>query len=150
MSYEKRFKVADLQPDVAIGIKIPMTRKDGRLFSQSYSTQEQLLSNLYNLLLTRKKERLMQPEFGTEILNHIFEPNFDDLNDKIGTEIESAINFWLPYINIVSLKVERVSIESNVKEYEHGVTISLIVKLNKLQAEIPVTLLATQNAIELI
>jgi phage baseplate assembly protein W len=150
MSYEKKFKVADLQPDVAIGIKLPIVSLDGRLFDQSYSTSEQLLSNLHNLLLTRKKERIMQPEFGTNILNHIFEPNTDDLNDKIGIEIENAIKFWLPYVSIISLKVERVTVESGIKEYEHGVTISLIVQLNQEQAEIPVTLLATQNGIELI
>jgi phage baseplate assembly protein W len=152
MSYEKKFKVIDLQPDVAVGIKLPLVGKDGRLFDLSYSTSEQLLSNLHNLLLTRKKERIMQPEFGTNILNHIFEPNTDSLNDKIGIEIESAIKFWLPYVSIISLKIQRVTVDSiyNVTEYEHGVTISLIVNLNEQEPEIPVTLLATQNGIELI
>ena len=152
MSYEKRFRVADLRPDIAIGIKLPFVRIDGGLFELSYSTSDQLLSNLHNLLLTRKKERIMQPELGTNILNHIFEPNTDDLNVKISDEIENAIKFWLPYVILVSINTQRVTVDSNrsIDGYEHGVTISLIVQLSEQEAEIPVTLLATENVIELI
>ena len=93
MSYEQRFKVADLQPDVAIGIQLPMVSRNGRLFDQSYSTNVQALSNLHNLLLTNKGERIHQPEFGTDLLSHIFEQNEVDLQDKIGNSIESAIRY---------------------------------------------------------
>jgi len=151
MSYEKRFKVADLQPDIAIGIKLPMVAKNGRLFEQSYSTDEQAISNLHNLLLTSKGERIMQPEFGTDILNYIFEQNDVNLHDKIGTAIESSIRFWLPYINVTELVVTRVSVNSNkISDSEHGVTVSLKVIINQAKSAIPVTLLATQNSIELL
>ena len=53
----------DLEPDIAVGITLPFG-KDKGLFSLSYTTEEQSISNLKNLLLTRKGERLFQPEFG--------------------------------------------------------------------------------------
>jgi phage baseplate assembly protein W len=150
MSYEQRFKVADLQPDVAIGIQLPMVSRNGRLFDQSYSTNVQALSNLHNLLLTNKGERIHQPEFGTDLLSHIFEQNEVDLQDKIGNSIESAIRFWLPYITIAEMKIVRVAVASGYADPEHGVTVSLQIKINKDESAIPVTLLATQNAIELL
>lgn len=150
MSYEKRFKVADLQPDVAIGIQLPMVAKNGRLFDQSYSTNVQALSNLHNLLLTNKGERMMQPEFGTDLLSHIFEQNEESLRDKIGNSIESAIRFWLPYIDITELTVTRVLVDTAYGDPEHGITASLKIRINRELSEVPVTLLVTQNAIELL
>ena len=48
MSYEKRYNTIDLLPDVAVGIKLPMLRSDGVLFELSYSTEDQIISNLIN------------------------------------------------------------------------------------------------------
>lgn len=150
MSYEQKFKVLDLLPDIAVGIKIPMISTAGVLFDLSFSTEEQLLSNLKNLLFTNKGERIMQPEFGTDLINHIFEPNLTELNDKIANSIESAILFWLPYINIISIDAQQVSARIGSND-EHGVVVSLIVKLSEnSMSETQVTLLATANKIEFI
>ena len=43
----------DFNNDVAVGVKLPFGKPNG-LFSQSYTTEEQAVSNLKNLLLTRK------------------------------------------------------------------------------------------------
>ena len=51
MSIIKKYNPIDLLPDVAVGIKLPFTGKSGNLFDLSYSTEEQALSNLKNLLL---------------------------------------------------------------------------------------------------
>ena len=37
------------------------------VFESSYTTQQAVISNLKNLILTTKGERYMQPEFGTSI-----------------------------------------------------------------------------------
>ena len=50
MAYEKRFMPIDLQPDVAVGVKLPLVSKSGQLFDLSYSTEEQAISNIKNLL----------------------------------------------------------------------------------------------------
>ncbi len=86
----------------SIGIKLPMNGRSGTprggLFNLSYSTEEQAVSNYVNLLLTRKGERYMQPEFGIAIQDYLFEPNTDVIRTEIEFEIRRQSGFWLPYI----------------------------------------------------
>ena len=39
------------------------------LFKSSYLTKDQVISNVRNLILTNKGERIMNPDFGTNIYN---------------------------------------------------------------------------------
>ena len=145
MAYEQI--ITTNNPDVAVGITLPFARRDGRLFYLSYSTEEQALSNLTNLILTRQGERIMQPFFGTNLQDSLFEQNSDELKSSINDSITEAVNFWLPYIEITELNVETVLAVANSKE-EHGVTISMKVSVNGVQSEIPITFLVTASTIE--
>jgi phage baseplate assembly protein W len=150
MAYELQKKhPIDLLPDVAVGIKLPMTGKNGVLFDQSYSTQEQALSNLKNLILTRKGERIMQPLFGTNLQDLLFEQNTDSLKDSLYNSIASAVSFWLPYITIDSLNVQSVVAVGSTQE-EHGVTISIVVSVNGQPANQPITFLVTTSTVTVI
>jgi hypothetical protein len=149
MSYEKKYHPIDLLPDVAVGIKLPIVGVDGRLFDLSYSTEDQAISNLKNLILTRQGERLMQPLFGTKLQDSLFEQNDDILKASIKSSIEQAVEFWLPYISINSLEVNPVIAVGSSRE-EHGVQISLQVSVNDQEANIPITFLATATTVAVI
>tara|TARA_B100001057_G_scaffold493084_1_gene586857 strand:+ start:1182 stop:1619 length:438 start_codon:yes stop_codon:yes gene_type:complete len=95
----------DFNKDVAVGIKLPFGKKNG-LFSQSYTTEEQAISNLKNLLLTRKGERPFQPEFGSDVYSLLFENMSLDLDDRLKNTLSADIRFWLPYIVIDNIDVE--------------------------------------------
>ena len=73
----------DLNPDVRIGLKLPFNRGKSGLFSQSQTTLEQAGSNIKNLLLTAKGERVMQPDFGSRLRDLLFEQYTEDLQDRI-------------------------------------------------------------------
>jgi phage baseplate assembly protein W len=146
MAIEKKYRPLDLQQDVAIGVKLPFTNKRGGLFELSYSTEEQLLSNLKNLILTRKGERVYQPAFGTTLQDALFEQNDDIMRKRIEYSIKSAIDFWLPYIGIMELTVNPV-IASSSKIDEHGIVVKLTVQLNGRDAEITLTFLVTPTLI---
>jgi len=88
-----------------IGITLPFTTKDGRLFKSSTTNFEQAKTNLINLLYTETGERVMQPTFGVGFKKYLFEPNIDDLADRIETEIRDAVATWLPYIIIDEISV---------------------------------------------
>jgi phage baseplate assembly protein W len=149
MAIEKRYYPIDLLPDVAVGIKLPLSKQDGRLFDLSYTTEEQAISNLKNLILTRQGERLMQPLFGTRLQDTLFEPNTELIRDALRESIISAVQFWLPYITIQRLDVESViSVLGNIEE--HGVKVTLIVNVNNQEANIPVTFLVTQTTVEIL
>ena len=103
----------DDDPDVRIGVNLPFTRdnKTG-WFDQSFTTLDAAKSNLRNLLLTMKGERLMQPNFGTDLMKLVFEQDDGTLVDRIRETIIDAVEFWLPYLNINTIEVND-SVESD-------------------------------------
>ena len=96
----------DDDPDVRIGVNLPFSRdnKTG-WFDQSFTTLDAAKSNLRNLLLTMKGERLMQPNFGTDLMKLVFEQDDGTLVDRIRETIIDAVEFWLPYLNINTIEV---------------------------------------------
>ena len=122
----------DFKKDVAVGIKLPFGKPNG-LFSQSFTTEEQAVSNLKNLLLTRKGERPFQPLFGSDVYSLLFE-NIDlDLNERISDTLSEDIKFWLPYIVIDNVDVQSepdrnfVKIELRFRVTEQGANQQIIV-----------------------
>jgi hypothetical protein len=89
----------------AYGITLPVQRGNSGYFSQAFSSFEQAKSNLRNLLLTRKGERIFQPNFGSGIHELLFDQATDELETRLQENITNSVNFWLPYINIDTIDV---------------------------------------------
>ena len=87
---------------IYFGLKFPLTYKDGRdgFFPRAKTLTDQAYSNLKNLLLTRKGERLGQPTFGSDLWNIIFEQITEDIGDSVEQSVREAVDYWLPYITI--------------------------------------------------
>ena len=102
----KLVKDTETYNDYAIGISLPI-QLGGTGFSQTYSTTEQMKSNIKNLLLTRKGERILQPEFGSGLHEILFDFNNDDIEGKIEDTINQAFEQWLPYVTIADIVVEQ-------------------------------------------
>ena len=90
----------------AYGITLPVQRGNNGFFASAFTSFEQAKSNLKNLLLTRKGERIFQPNFGSGIHELLFEQATDDLEGRLQENITDSVNFWLPYINIDTIDVE--------------------------------------------
>jgi len=90
----------------AYGITLPLRRGETGFFEQAFVSFEQAKSNLKNLLLTKKGERVMQPNFGTGLHSLLFEQIDDNLESKIQETITKNVNYWLPYVNIKNIDVE--------------------------------------------
>jgi phage baseplate assembly protein W len=98
-----KYNVSDLKENdyKVIGISINETSNSNGAFAVNFTTIDQAKSNLQNLILTKKGERLMQPEFGCDIWKILFEPIVDgDIESKIEETVLDAVNTWLPYLNI--------------------------------------------------
>jgi len=91
--------------DYAIGITLPL-QFGSSTFNQSFKTIDQAKSNIKNLLLTKKGERVLQPEFGSGLQELLFEPNVDDFEEKIEDTINNAIETWLPYVTVEEIDIE--------------------------------------------
>jgi phage baseplate assembly protein W len=92
--------------DYAIGISLPL-QIGGTGFAQTYNTTEQIKSNIKNLLLTQRGERILQPEFGSGLHEILFDFNNDDIEGKIEDAINEAFQQWLPYVTIADIVVEQ-------------------------------------------
>lgn len=98
-----KYNVTDIKENdyKVLGVSINETSDSNGAFAVNFTSINQAKSNLQNLILTRKGERLMQPEFGCDIWKIIFEPIIEgDIESKIENSILDAVNAWLPYLNI--------------------------------------------------
>lgn len=76
-----------------------------QVFQPIYITTDQALENLKTLLLTRIGERYAQPDFGTFLLNVIFQPINENLKEQISDLIIPQVSTFLPYITISNIDV---------------------------------------------
>ena len=104
----------DLDPDVTIGLSLPMKHDDVKgFFPGTTTTLSQTGSNIRNLLLTNKGERVGQPTFGCGLLKVLFEPLSDDLVNQVESSISEAMAEWLPHVTVSKLNVEPDEVEIN-------------------------------------
>ena len=94
----------DINEDVYIGLELPLTHTQSGFFNRTKTALEQAKSNIKNLLLTNKGERLGNPTFGTNLLRLVFSQENTDLESRVEEEIRAAMSEFLPYINIRSIE----------------------------------------------
>jgi len=70
-----------------------------------YTTKDQAKANIRNLLLTRKGERYNLINFGSGLLNVVFQPSTPEIKELIDLEINEALTNWLPYIIVQDLEI---------------------------------------------
>lgn len=136
--------IKDTKP---IGVTLPFNNQNG-VFNLSYTNVEQVLSNLKNLLMTKKGERIMQPDFGTDLEYYLFEQITDELTFKESLlgEIRTALTMWMPYVTISEVDMEvNVADDGRVSEPHHAVAISLTLFITGTNIYLPVRILISDT-----
>ena len=106
--------------DYAVGLALPI-QISNVAFKQNYTEIEQLKSNIKNLLLTKRGERLMNPLFGSGVETVLFEPITDEFEDKIQEIITNSVERYIPNVSIDEINVDM----SNENKDRNSVNISL-------------------------
>lgn len=89
-----------------INIRYPFQNSDTGFFLALNSTDALAIkSDLMHLLLTRKGQRLYNPDFGTDLLTFIFEPNDTKNLSDIKDSVSVSVKKYLPNLTITSLTV---------------------------------------------
>jgi len=152
-----KYQPINESPDQAIGIPLPFNMASkarpatanyassslsgNSVFGSTYTTQEQVVSNLKNLLLTSKGERYMQPNFGTNIYSLLFENNTQDIRSTVKKTLTKDIKFWLPYITVNDVIV-------TTSADMHELTIALHFKITNIGANLVINVIASENDLQ--
>ena len=89
-----------------IGIKLPIRLGKTGYFEQTFTTLDTVKEDIVNLLLTRKGERPLQPNFGTDLAKVLFENIIDGIDTIIERIIQQAIDFWMPYVILEEIVID--------------------------------------------
>ena len=109
MAYELNKKIViDTEEfnNYAVGITLPIQRGSDGYFAQSFKTFDQIRSNLKNLLLTKKGERILQPEFGSGLHDLLFNPATEKFEEDLESTINDAVTKWLPYVIVEDINID--------------------------------------------
>jgi len=98
-----RVNPLDLQKNIVIGVSLPFNAPG--VFNKTYSTKDQIKSNLVNLLLTDKGERIMNPEFGADIKKSLFDNITDSSIELLKLKIIDAISIFIPEVILGEISV---------------------------------------------
>jgi phage baseplate assembly protein W len=67
--------------------------------------QQAIKADLMHLILTRKGQRLYNPDFGTDLLRYIFEPEDGLTLNQIKEEITTVVKRYLPKLQVTEISV---------------------------------------------
>ena len=109
INYRKNIRInpVDLPENEATAVVIIFPFNNNGVFFQSFTTKEQVKSNLINLLLTDRGERINQLEFGVGIKRLIFEQDVDQ--DQLKMRISEGIDQYIPEIELMDLEIKKDS-----------------------------------------
>lgn len=89
------------------GISFPITIKsgDGSLFDTSDDIVDKIVSEMMHVMFTPKGQRLRDPDFGTNLIQFIFNPNDNQTWEDVKYEIRTTVTKYVPdcYVNDVEI-----------------------------------------------
>jgi len=89
-----------------INIRFPFEDSTRGFFVElNQTTKDAVKSDLLHLLFTDKGSRYYLPTFGTNLRRYIFEPNDTPTHEDIMSEIQDAVNTFLPGLRINDITV---------------------------------------------
>lgn len=105
----------DLQPSKGVGIKIPFDGSTG--LNITYTTKEATKSNILNFLLTGKRERIMNPNFGAGIREQLFEQITSNNIENIENIIKFGLNDYFPQVQLNNLTINSFPDQNIIQIY---------------------------------
>ena len=101
-----RINPIDLKQNDKIAVGIPFPFNGDGVFRQTFTTKEQVKSNLINVLLTEPGERVYEPNFGVGLKKLLFENQIKE--DELEARIKDQVGFYVPEIEITNLIIQMI------------------------------------------
>ena len=94
---------------MGVNLKFPLRSYRKGFFEMNNTTIDAVREDIKILLLTKKGERVVNPNIGTNIpilLGELFEPiKKEEMEARIGAEIRSALDTWMPYVTMDEIEI---------------------------------------------
>jgi len=107
----------DVEQRVAVGVSIPFNVND--VFSKTYTTTDQIKSNIINYILTDKGERVFNLDFGSSLRRYVFEnitpESISLLQQTLGSELQA---------NFPNVQFNQISVTPNYDENTINISIT--------------------------
>ena len=95
----------DRDDDIYVGVEFPLDFSNEGFLRKTKNVRQQVKSNIRNLLLTSKGERVFQPNFGSDLKNILFEQITPQSLSNVEDSIRQSLSTWLPYVRVANLVV---------------------------------------------
>ena len=126
-----RVNPLDLQKNIAIGVSLPF---DGPgVFNSTYTTKDQIKSNLVNLLLTDIGERVMNPNFGCNLRKFLFEGITDDNSELLINSLTDSISVFVPQVTVRDITLDPIPDSNSI-----NLTVNYILNISNTPDEVTV------------
>ena len=95
------------------GVKYPFVAEDveNYFIDVNKTLKDKVRSLIMHIIFTPKGQKLRDPEFGTDLIKYIFEPNDSISWDGIKNEVSDVVNRYAP-----GVKINNISIMQNDEE----------------------------------
>lgn len=93
------------------GIKYPFSEESENLtfFDLNESEEDRVKSIILHIIFTPKGQRLRHPEFGTNLIKFIFDPDDGETWESIKEEIRKQISFYLPQVTFNNININHAT-----------------------------------------
>lgn len=106
------------------GISFPF-RRDDNSFPATATDDQLIQESLLQIIFTPRGSRIMRPDFGSNVLALVFEPNTEALGDLIRSDLSSSIGRFEPRVTVQNIAVTR-------KDSEVMITIQYTINATRL------------------
>jgi phage baseplate assembly protein W len=126
-----RVNPLDLQKNIAIGVSLPFNGPG--VFNSTYATKDQIKSNLVNLLLTDIGERVMNPNFGTNLKRFLFEGITENNLELLKNNLTNSISVYVPEVTVTN-----ITINPNIDYNSIDLTVDYYLKISQTPDQVTV------------
>ena len=97
------------------GIKYPFQNESENNYYLDLNTsyKEKIRSEMVHLIFTPKGQRYRKPDFGTDLIKYIFEPNDEETWGKIKYEIKEQVKKYLPDVDFKDIQIYKDEEDGN-------------------------------------
>ncbi len=99
----KKIFPLDTKKGTAIGVDLNFNNPG--VFQSTYLTKDAVKSNLINFFLTNNTERYLNPNFGGNLRQFLFQQITTGNTDFLKEDIQQKINIYFPSVIVASLDV---------------------------------------------